>query len=76
MQDYSFSWIVRVKHESQTQDLQINADSLTVDRTGLHAYATRDNLRLVFIPLDHIVWVQVMNIDGYANGFEFLGVVE
>jgi hypothetical protein len=76
MQEYSYRWMVRVQRDEKMQDIQINGDVLTVDEVGLHAYANKDHLRLVFIPLQNIVNVQVMNFDGYANGFEVLGTVK
>ena len=76
MQDYAYSWMVTVELKDTVHELQINGDYLTVDETGLRAYARKDQLLLVFIPLNHVVNVQIMNIDGYANGFEILRFVK
>jgi hypothetical protein len=72
MQEYSYRWMAKVKIDEKIEDIQINADFLTVNEVGLHAYASKDHIRLVFLPLQNIVNVQIMNIDGYANGFEIL----
>jgi hypothetical protein len=76
MQDYAYRWMVTVELKDTVHKLQINGDYLTVDETGLRAYARKDQLLLVFIPLNHVVNVQIMNIDGYANGFEILRSVK
>jgi hypothetical protein len=66
---FKYSWLVELNDKSV---VQINGDSLRIDKDGLYAFADNKDFSsylLAYLPCEKVKEVQIMNqMTGQANG--------